>query len=106
MSETLTIAGSAAASGSVDLRVQDLVGLELPAAKTGTVFSIHVSSDDSTFLPLYDWSSAAVSVTGVASTATAHALDPVYAAGWGYAKVVATSAQSSAIAIEAVTRMF
>jgi len=100
MATAVTIAASGTASGSVDLtNGVELAGIELPATKTGTGFALHVSRDNSTFLPLYGLASAA-NVTGVASTATAHYFEEGATRGWGFAKIVAASAQSAQITIQ------
>ena len=104
MSQAITITSSGTNTTAVDISKSNLMGFEFPAAKTGTGFALQVSRDGSTYLPVYTNDGSAVSLTAIASTATAHYLDPSYTAGWSYARLVASSAQSSAITIQAVTK--
>jgi len=99
--QSLTILGSSGTnSTTIDMRFGKLTGLLLPAAKTGTGFSLQVSNDGTTFYAVYSGAST-YGVTGVASTATVSAVDPDKLGGWPYGRLVASSAQASAITIYA-----
>lgn len=99
--QSVTIAGSGGTnSTTIDTRYGYLTGLLLPASKTGTGFALQVSNDGTTFYALYSGAST-YGVTGVASTATAAIVDKDKVGGWPYARIVASSAQSSAITIYA-----
>lgn len=66
---TATIANGATTSGAVDLKNKTLVGIEFPAALTGTSVSFTVARHGSTtFLPLYTSAGTRVSVTFTASS--------------------------------------
>lgn len=100
--QNVTILGSSGTNSSViDLRNGFLTGVSIPATKTGTGFALQVSEDGTTFLALYSGAST-YGVAGVASTATVAAVDPDKAGGWPYARLVASSAQASAITLGAM----
>ena len=60
---TATIAISTTTSSIIDCLGKVLVGLIMPSAFTGTTLAIEVSMDGTTFLPLYNTSGSAVSIT-------------------------------------------
>jgi len=54
--ETVTIANGATASSSVDASLYTLVGVEFPAALTGTGVTVQVSQDNTNFVAAYQGS--------------------------------------------------
>lgn len=91
---TATIASSGTTSGAVDLGVACPVGLTMPAALTGTAITFLVSNDNSNYVALYDYdTAAAVSITFVASKA--FNLPTRIFAGWRYLKIVSNGTEGS-----------
>jgi hypothetical protein len=54
--KTVTILDTATNSNSIDISKYTLVGIEFPAAMTGTGLTLQVSQDDSTFVTVYQGS--------------------------------------------------
>lgn len=84
---TITIATSDTTSDVVDLGASAVLGIELPAAITGTTLAIHgCSTSGGTFGVLRDSAGIANAFTVTASGK--YWLDPAITAGWPYLKVV------------------
>ena len=68
---TCTIASGESASSVIDLGADTTLAVVMPSTFTGTALAVHVESsqDSTTFVPLYDDSNAAVSITVAASRA-------------------------------------
>lgn len=60
---TVTIASSGTVSTAVDLGGHNLVGIQTPAALTGTTMTFQGSVDGSTYNVLYDTDGTALSIT-------------------------------------------
>lgn len=75
-----------------------IVGIETPAALTGTALTFTVSNDDSTYLPLYD--AGGILVTIPVGTSRHIALDPADFMSVGWVKVVSNATESGARVIK------
>lgn len=85
-SAVITIATSTTVSAAVDLGANTITGIQMPAAFTGTALTFQVSSDGSTYVPLYDASSTQYSMP--VGPSRGYSIDPAVFAGWPYVKVV------------------
>lgn len=89
-SDTATIANGGSLSAAVDLGPERLVGLITPAAWTAAAITFDVSSDGSTYAPLYDSAGVEVSIPSASiaiNAARAFTLDAATFAAWQYVKV-------------------
>lgn len=88
---TITIATSTTISDVVDLGASAVLGIEMPAAFTGTTLAIHgASTSGGTY--------AAITLSGAANPITVaaggrYSLDPLLTAGWPFIKVVSGTAE-------------
>jgi hypothetical protein len=101
---TATIANGATVSDEMDLTSgRSLVAIQTPAALTGTALTFTAcSTSGGTFVPVYDTSGNAVSVT--VSTSRYIPLTPASFVGIRYLKVVSGSAEAAARSITLYTR--
>lgn len=65
--DAATIANGASQSSIINVRGRDVVGVQMPAAFTGTAITFTASFDGATFQALYDTAGNAVSYTVAAS---------------------------------------
>lgn len=89
--KTASIANNESLSGGVDGgEGRALVGLQTPAAWTAAAITFDVSTDNTTFVPLFDSIGAEVIVPSASiatNAARGFALDPAAFVGWRYVKV-------------------
>jgi hypothetical protein len=82
-------------SSVADIGGDTLVGLVLPSNYTTAAITFQVSTDNSTFVPLYN-SSGQVSIANTEAVASrAISLDPADWYGWRYVKVATGTAQTT-----------
>ena len=100
---TATIANGATTSGVVELGASAVLGIEMPAAFTGTALAIHgASASGGTYAPLRDSGGTALSITTAAGYR--HYIDPLITAGWAYIKVVSGSTEGGSRVITLTVR--
>jgi len=101
---TVTIANNATESDALNVGAigQVVVGIVTPATLTGVAFTFKASVDGSTYVPVYDTSGSAYTVT--VSTSRYIPLPPATFAGITYLKVVSGSTEGGSRIITVVTR--
>jgi hypothetical protein len=82
-------------SSAVDLGGDTLCGLVLPSNYTTAAITFHVSTDNSTFVPLYT-ADGQVSIANTEAVASrAISLNPADWYGWRYVKIATGTAQTT-----------
>jgi hypothetical protein len=97
-----TILSGQTKSAAVSLAGFTLTGIITPAALDGTSLSFDVSADGSTFVPLYDSTNTAQTVT--AGVSRGYALNPQVFMNWNQIKVVSNASESADHVITLVAR--
>lgn len=90
---TATITSGQTKSAAVHALGGSIVAIETPAALTGTALSFEGSRDGSTYVPLYDETNTALSVT--VGTSRGYAIPPYWFKGWTFIKVVSNAAEGA-----------
>jgi hypothetical protein len=89
---TATITSGQTSTGAIEISGAAFIGLEMPAAFTGTTISFTVSRDGTTFAALYDEFNTLVSMTVAASR---NYELPASLTTWGYMKIVSGSSEGA-----------
>lgn len=101
--KTATIAISTTTSAAVYLGSSVVLGIEMPAAFTGTTLTLHgASASGGTYAVLRDSAGTALTLTTAAGYR--HYLDPIITAGWNYIKVVSGSSETAERVITLLVR--
>lgn len=100
---TITVASGSDTSTAFDLRMHQLIALEIPASFTGSGVNFLVSQDNDTFVSLYD-TDGIVSLNVIASKRVE--LSPVKSVGIGrYFKIVSSSSEAADRSIGIIGRI-
>lgn len=92
---TCTIANGATVSDETPVH-SSIIGIQMPAAFTGTSLSFQGSADGTTYQPIYDDTGALVTVTVVAGHAVGLDAKALPLASWANIKIVSNAAEGAA----------
>lgn len=98
-----SIASGGTTSQAIGLPGLTLLGIQTPAALTGTALTFQVSHDGNTWVPLYDDAATPAEISLTVTTSRAYSLDPSKFAAWEWIKVVSGSAEAAARQIYLLT---
>jgi len=98
-----SIASGGTTSQVIGLQGRTLLGIQTPAALTGTALTFEGSHDGETFVPLYDDAGTPAQISLTVTTSRGYSLDPSKFAAWEYIKVVSGSAEGAARQIVLLT---
>ncbi len=100
--DTVTITAGATVSNSINLQGRVLIGMNLPAAISGSSMTFQSSNDNVNFNALYNNENSAISVAY--TQGRNYTISPDYVAGVKFLKLVSNNSQAASRAITVITR--